>query len=186
MVLFSKEDMRHCLRPLPWIASHTVSQTPVKVVETDRSTVWPDEKNRVVPQSNRLHPTPGIHSRVIWPVRRRLRSRSKWAQEQKPGEGGHLPGKKVSMDCQTRLSTPRRKPLTPCHHITRYIYIHIYIYLFQWGSLNSWSFDLKECKPRCKNFRKLFRGKVSVPAKAAGVAKVGAQVVPISGYDAGR
>ena len=99
----------------------------------------------------------------------------KMAQGAKPGEGGHLPGKKVyPWVAKTRHSTPGVSLISPPPHHD--------IYSIE---------DLAQLIYDCKNANKDARISVKLVSEAgvgtvaAGVAKAGAQVILISGYDGG-
>lgn len=99
----------------------------------------------------------------------------KMAQGAKPGEGGHLPGQKVyPWVAKTRHSTPGVSLISPPPHHD--------IYSIE---------DLAQLIYDCKNANKEARISVKLVAEAgvgtvaAGVAKAGAQVILISGYDGG-
>ena len=97
------------------------------------------------------------------------------AQGAKPGEGGHLPGKKVyPWIAKTRHSTPGVSLISPPPHHD--------IYSIE---------DLAQLIYDCKNANKDARISVKLVSEAgvgtvaAGVAKAGAGVILISGYDGG-
>ena len=99
----------------------------------------------------------------------------KMAQGAKPGEGGHLPGGKVyPWIAKTRHSTPGVSLISPPPHHD--------IYSIE---------DLAQLIYDCKNANKDARISVKLVSEAgvgtvaAGVAKAGAQVILISGYDGG-
>ena len=99
----------------------------------------------------------------------------KMAQGAKPGEGGHLPGKKVyPWIAKTRHSTPGVSLISPPPHHD--------IYSIE---------DLAQLIYDCKNANKDARISVKLVSEAgvgtvaAGVAKAGAGVILISGYDGG-
>ena len=99
----------------------------------------------------------------------------KMAQGAKPGEGGHLPGGKVyPWVAKTRHSTPGVSLISPPPHHD--------IYSIE---------DLAQLIYDCKNANKDARISVKLVSEAgvgtvaAGVAKAGAGVVLISGYDGG-
>lgn len=99
----------------------------------------------------------------------------KMAQGAKPGEGGHLPGQKVyPWVAKTRHSTPGVSLISPPPHHD--------IYSIE---------DLAQLIYDCKNANKEARISVKLVSEAgvgtvaAGVAKAGAQVILISGYDGG-
>ena len=97
------------------------------------------------------------------------------AQGAKPGEGGHLPGKKVyPWIAKTRLSTPGVALISPPPHHD----------IYSIEDLEQLIFDLKNANRDARISVKLV-SEAGVGTVAAGVAKAGAQVVLISGYDGG-
>ena len=99
----------------------------------------------------------------------------KMAQGAKPGEGGHLPGKKVyPWIAQTRYSTPGVSLISPPPHHD----------IYSIEDLAQLIYDLKNANRRARISVKLV-SEAGVGTIAAGVAKAGAQVVLISGYDGG-
>ena len=99
----------------------------------------------------------------------------KMAQGAKPGEGGHLPGKKVyPWIAKTRLSTPGVSLISPPPHHD----------IYSIEDLEQLIYDLKNSNRQARITVKLV-SEAGVGTVAAGVAKAGAQVVLISGYDGG-
>ena len=99
----------------------------------------------------------------------------KMAQGAKPGEGGHLPGKKVyPWIAKTRLSTPGVALISPPPHHD----------IYSIEDLAQLIYDLKNSNRDARISVKLV-SEAGVGTVAAGVAKAGAQVVLISGYDGG-
>ncbi|MDD3347279.1 glutamate synthase large subunit [Oscillibacter sp.] len=99
----------------------------------------------------------------------------KMAQGAKPGEGGHLPGKKVyPWIAKTRCSTPGVSLISPPPHHD----------IYSIEDLAQLIYDLKNANHRARISVKLV-SEAGVGTIAAGVAKAGAQVVLISGYDGG-
>ena len=99
----------------------------------------------------------------------------KMAQGAKPGEGGHLPGKKVyPWIAQTRYSTPGVSLISPPPHHD----------IYSIEDLAQLIYDLKNANKYARISVKLV-SEAGVGTIAAGVAKAGAQVVLISGYDGG-
>ena len=97
------------------------------------------------------------------------------AQGAKPGEGGHLPGKKVyPWIAKTRLSTPGVSLISPPPHHD----------IYSIEDLEQLIYDLKNANRDARISVKLV-SEAGVGTVAAGVAKAGAQVVLISGYDGG-
>ena len=99
----------------------------------------------------------------------------KMAQGAKPGEGGHLPGKKVyPWIARTRYSTPGVSLISPPPHHD----------IYSIEDLAQLIFDLKNANRDARISVKLV-SEAGVGTIASGVAKAGAQVVLISGYDGG-
>src|SRR5690606_26559866 len=99
----------------------------------------------------------------------------KMAQGAKPGEGGQLPGHKVSpMIAKLRFSVPGVTLISPPPH-------HDIYSIEDLAQLIS---DLKEVNPRAKVCVKLVSSS-GVGTVAAGVAKAYADVVLVSGHDGG-
>jgi glutamate synthase domain-containing protein 2/glutamate synthase domain-containing protein 1/glutamate synthase domain-containing protein 3 len=99
----------------------------------------------------------------------------KMAQGAKPGEGGHLPGHKVTDAIATlRFSTPGVSLISPPPHHD----------IYSIEDLAQLIYDLKCANPKAKVSVKLV-SKVGVGTVAAGVAKGNADEVLISGYDGG-
>ncbi len=99
----------------------------------------------------------------------------KMAQGAKPGEGGHLPAKKVyPWIAKTRHSTPGVTLISPPPHHD----------IYSIEDLAQLIYDLKNANQYARISVKLV-SEAGVGTVAAGVAKAGAQVVLISGYDGG-
>ncbi len=99
----------------------------------------------------------------------------KMAQGAKPGEGGHLPGKKVyPWIAKTRHSTPGVGLISPPPHHD----------IYSIEDLAQLIYDLKNANKNARISVKLV-SEAGVGTVAAGVAKAGAGVVLISGYDGG-
>ena len=99
----------------------------------------------------------------------------KMAQGAKPGEGGHLPGKKVyPWIAKTRHSTPGVGLISPPPHHD----------IYSIEDLAQLIYDLKNANKDARISVKLV-SEAGVGTVAAGVAKAGAGVVLISGYDGG-
>ena len=99
----------------------------------------------------------------------------KMAQGAKPGEGGHLPGKKVyPWIAKTRHSTPGVSLISPPPHHD----------IYSIEDLAQLIYDLKNANDRARISVKLV-SETGVGTIAAGVAKAGAGVILISGYDGG-
>ena len=99
----------------------------------------------------------------------------KMAQGAKPGEGGHLPGKKVyPWIAKTRYSTPGVSLISPPPHHD----------IYSIEDLAQLIYDLKNANRDARISVKLV-SEAGVGTIAAGVAKAGAGCVLISGYDGG-
>ena len=99
----------------------------------------------------------------------------KMAQGAKPGEGGHLPGRKVyPWIAKTRYSTPGVSLISPPPHHD----------IYSIEDLAQLIYDLKNANHNADMSVKLV-SEAGVGTIAAGVAKAGASVVLISGYDGG-
>ncbi len=99
----------------------------------------------------------------------------KMAQGAKPGEGGQLPGNKVyPWVARVRHSTPGVSLISPPPHHD----------IYSIEDLAQLIFDLKNSNPRARINVKLV-SETGVGTIAAGVAKGGADVILISGYDGG-
>ncbi len=99
----------------------------------------------------------------------------KMAQGAKPGEGGHLPGGKVyPWVAKTRHSTPGVSLISPPPHHD----------IYSIEDLAQLIYDLKNANREARISVKLV-SEAGVGTVAAGVAKAGAQVILISGYDGG-
>ncbi|MDD6023150.1 MAG: glutamate synthase large subunit [Oscillospiraceae bacterium] len=99
----------------------------------------------------------------------------KMAQGAKPGEGGHLPGKKVyPWVAKTRYSTPGVSLISPPPHHD----------IYSIEDLAQLIYDLKNANRDARISVKLV-SEAGVGTIAAGVAKAGAGCVLISGFDGG-
>ena len=99
----------------------------------------------------------------------------KMAQGAKPGEGGHLPGGKVyPWVAKTRHSTPGVSLISPPPHHD----------IYSIEDLAQLIYDLKNANKNARISVKLV-SEAGVGTVASGVAKAGAQVILISGYDGG-
>ena len=99
----------------------------------------------------------------------------KMAQGAKPGEGGHLPGNKVyPWIAKTRHSTPGVSLISPPPHHD----------IYSIEDLAQLIYDLKNANKNARISVKLV-SECGVGTVAAGVAKAGAGVILISGYDGG-
>ncbi|MBQ0064599.1 MAG: glutamate synthase large subunit [Firmicutes bacterium] len=99
----------------------------------------------------------------------------KMAQGAKPGEGGHLPGKKVyPWIAKNRYSTPGVSLISPPPHHD----------IYSIEDLAQLIYDLK-CANRDARISVKLVSEAGVGTIASGVAKAGAKVILISGYDGG-
>ena len=99
----------------------------------------------------------------------------KMAQGAKPGEGGHLPGAKVyPWVAKTRYSMPGVALISPPPHHD----------IYSIEDLAQLIYDLKNANRKARINVKLC-SEAGVGTIASGVAKAGAQVILISGYDGG-
>ena len=99
----------------------------------------------------------------------------KMAQGAKPGEGGHLPsGKVYPWIAKTRHSTPGVALISPPPHHD----------IYSIEDLAQLIYDLKNANDTARISVRLV-SEAGVGTVAAGVAKAGAQVILISGYDGG-
>ena len=99
----------------------------------------------------------------------------KMAQGAKPGEGGHLPaGKVYPWIAKTRHSTPGVGLISPPPHHD----------IYSIEDLAELIYDLKNANKDARISVKLV-SEAGVGTVAAGVAKAGAQVILVSGYDGG-
>lgn len=99
----------------------------------------------------------------------------KMAQGAKPGEGGHLPGKKVHpWIAKTRYSTPGVALISPPPHHD----------IYSIEDLAQLIYDLKNANRNARISVKLV-SEVGVGTIACGVAKAGSTVILISGHDGG-
>ena len=99
----------------------------------------------------------------------------KIAQGAKPGEGGQLPGHKVdSVIAKTRYSIPGISLISPPPHHD----------IYSIEDLAQLIFDLRNVNPRAAISVKLV-SETGVGTIAAGVAKAGADIITISGFEGG-
>ncbi len=114
----------------------------------------------------------GVTSRYLLSARE---IQIKLAQGAKPGEGGHLPGKKVyPWIAKTRRSTPGVSLISPPPHHD----------IYSIEDLAQLIYDLQNANREARISVKLV-SESGVGTIAAGVAKAGARVILISGYDGG-
>ena len=151
---------------------HGKSNTGEGGEDKDRLTVGPDGKNRCSAIKQVASGRFGVTSRYLTSAQE---IQIKMAQGAKPGEGGHLPGKKVyPWIARTRLSTPGVSLISPPPHHD----------IYSIEDLEQLIFDLKNANRDARISVKLV-SEAGVGTVAAGVAKAGAQVILISGYDGG-
>mgnify|MGYP002543743329 FL=1 len=151
---------------------HGKSNTGEGGEDKDRLTVGPDGKNRCSAIKQVASGRFGVTSRYLTSAQE---IQIKMAQGAKPGEGGHLPGKKVyPWIAKTRLSTPGVSLISPPPHHD----------IYSIEDLEQLIFDLKNANRDARISVKLV-SEAGVGTVAAGVAKAGAQVILISGYDGG-
>ena len=138
----------------------------------ERLTIGPDGLNRCSAIKQVASGRFGVTSRYLVSANE---IQIKMAQGAKPGEGGHLPGGKVyPWIAKTRLSTPGVSLISPPPHHD----------IYSIEDLEQLIFDLKNSNRAARISVKLV-SEAGVGTVAAGVAKAGAQVVLISGYDGG-
>lgn len=138
----------------------------------ERLTVGKDGRNRCSAIKQVASGRFGVTSRYLVSAKE---IQIKMAQGAKPGEGGHLPGKKVyPWIAKTRLSTPGVSLISPPPHHD----------IYSIEDLEQLIYDLKNSNKDARISVKLV-SEAGVGTVAAGVAKAGAQVVLISGYDGG-
>ena len=140
--------------------------------DLERLTIGPDGLNRCSAIKQVASGRFGVTSRYLVSAKE---IQIKMAQGAKPGEGGHLPaGKVYPWVAKTRHSTPGVGLISPPPHHD--------IYSIE---------DLAQLIYDCKNANKEARISVKLVSEAgvgtvaAGVAKAGAQVILVSGYDGG-
>ncbi len=151
---------------------HGKSNTGEGGESLDRLTVGPDGKNRCSAIKQVASGRFGVTSRYLVSAKE---IQIKMAQGAKPGEGGHLPGKKVyPWIAKTRLSTPGVSLISPPPHHD----------IYSIEDLAQLIYDLKNANRQADISVKLV-SEAGVGTVAAGVAKAGAQVILISGYDGG-
>ncbi|MCQ2538633.1 MAG: glutamate synthase large subunit [Lachnospiraceae bacterium] len=140
--------------------------------EEDRLTVGPDGLNRCSAIKQVASGRFGVTSKYLVSAQE---IQIKMAQGAKPGEGGHLPGKKVyPWIAKTRLSTPGVSLISPPPHHD----------IYSIEDLAQLIYDLKNANKDARISVKLV-SEAGVGTVASGVAKAGAQVILISGYDGG-
>lgn len=140
--------------------------------DEDRLTVGADGLNRCSAIKQVASGRFGVTSRYLVSAKE---IQIKMAQGAKPGEGGHLPGKKVyPWIAKTRLSTPGVSLISPPPHHD----------IYSIEDLAELIYDLKNANKDARISVKLV-SESGVGTIASGVAKAGAQVILISGYDGG-
>ena len=140
--------------------------------DLDRLTVGPDGLNRCSAIKQVASGRFGVTSRYLVSAQE---IQIKMAQGAKPGEGGHLPGGKVyPWIAKTRHSTPGVSLISPPPHHD----------IYSIEDLAQLIYDLKNANTQARISVKLVSA-AGVGTVAAGVAKAGAQVILVSGYDGG-
>ena len=140
--------------------------------DLDRLTVGPDGLNRCSAIKQVASGRFGVTSRYLVSAQE---IQIKMAQGAKPGEGGHLPGGKVyPWIAKTRHSTPGVSLISPPPHHD----------IYSIEDLAQLIYDLKNVNTQARISVKLV-SEAGVGTVAAGVAKAGAQVILVSGYDGG-
>ena len=140
--------------------------------DEDRLTVGADGLNRCSAIKQVASGRFGVTSKYLVSAKE---IQNKMAQGAKPGEGGHLPGKKVyPWIAKTRLSTPGVSLISPPPHHD----------IYSIEDLAQLIYDLKNANKNARISVKLV-SEAGVGTIASGVAKAGAQVILISGYDGG-
>lgn len=151
---------------------HGKSNTGEGGESLERLAVGPDGKNRCSAIKQVASGRFGVTSRYLVSAKE---IQIKMAQGAKPGEGGHLPGKKVyPWIAKTRHSTPGVSLISPPPHHD----------IYSIEDLAQLIYDLKNANREADISVKLV-SEAGVGTVAAGVAKAGAQVILISGYDGG-
>ena len=140
--------------------------------DAERLTVGPDGLNRCSAIKQVASGRFGVTSRYLVSAKE---IQIKMAQGAKPGEGGHLPGGKVyPWIAKTRHSTPGVSLISPPPHHD----------IYSIEDLAQLIYDLKNANKDARISVKLV-SEAGVGTVAAGVAKAGAQVILVSGYDGG-
>ena len=140
--------------------------------EEERLTIGKDGKNRCSAIKQVASGRFGVTSRYLVSAKE---IQIKMAQGAKPGEGGHLPGGKVyPWIAKTRHSTPGVSLISPPPHHD----------IYSIEDLAQLIYDLKNANTQARISVKLV-SEAGVGTVAAGVAKAGAQVILVSGYDGG-
>ncbi len=140
--------------------------------ELERLTAGPDGLDRCSAIKQVASGRFGVTSRYLVSAKE---IQIKMAQGAKPGEGGHLPGGKVyPWIAKTRHSTPGVSLISPPPHHD----------IYSIEDLAQLIYDLKNANRQARISVKLV-SEAGVGTVAAGVAKAGAQVILVSGYDGG-
>ncbi len=151
---------------------HGKSNTGEGGESLERLVIGPDGMNRCSAIKQVASGRFGVTSRYLVSAKE---IQIKMAQGAKPGEGGHLPGKKVyPWIAKTRHSTPGVSLISPPPHHD----------IYSIEDLAQLIYDLKNANNQADISVKLV-SEAGVGTVAAGVAKAGAQVILISGYDGG-
>jgi len=151
---------------------HGKSNTGEGGEDVERLTVGPDGLNRCSAIKQVASGRFGVTSRYLVSA---AEIQIKMAQGAKPGEGGQLPGGKVyPWVAKTRHSTTGVKLISPPPHHD----------IYSIEDLAQLIYDLKNANVNARISVKLV-SEAGVGTVAAGVAKAGAQVILISGFDGG-
>ena len=151
---------------------HGKSNTGEGGEDLERLTIGPDGLNKCSAIKQVASGRFGVTSRYLVSAQE---IQIKMAQGAKPGEGGHLPGAKVyPWVAKTRHSTPGVGLISPPPHHD----------IYSIEDLAQLIYDLKNANKDARISVKLV-SEAGVGTVAAGVAKAGAQVILISGYDGG-
>ena len=151
---------------------HGKSNTGEGGEDLERLTIGPDGLNKCSAIKQVASGRFGVTSRYLVSAQE---IQIKMAQGAKPGEGGHLPGAKVyPWVAKTRHSTPGVGLISPPPHHD----------IYSIEDLAQLIYDLKNANRDARISVKLV-SEAGVGTVAAGVAKAGAQVILISGYDGG-
>ena len=151
---------------------HGKSNTGEGGEDLERLTVGPDGLNKCSAIKQVASGRFGVTSRYLVSAQE---IQIKMAQGAKPGEGGHLPaGKVYPWIAKTRHSTPGVGLISPPPHHD----------IYSIEDLAQLIYDLKNANRNARISVKLV-SEAGVGTVAAGVAKAGAQVILVSGYDGG-
>ena len=151
---------------------HGKSNTGEGGEDIERLTVGPDGLDRCSAIKQVASGRFGVTSRYLVSAQE---IQIKMAQGAKPGEGGHLPGGKVyPWIAKTRHSTPGVGLISPPPHHD----------IYSIEDLAQLIYDQKNANKYARISVKLV-SEAGVGTVAAGVAKAGAQVILVSGYDGG-